>query len=113
MRACWRGAPTNCSKGADHVENLRDGALIERVHVDVGADERCCDISLKIRERQDKIGFEIEDLRNVGSGSWVCTVRLKFDEQLRYSGTDRRKPTKPDNRPPHRDAVNQSQSASA
>jgi hypothetical protein len=55
-------------KGTDHVENLRDGALIERVHIDVGADERRCDIRLKIRKSQDEIGFEIEDLRDVGRG---------------------------------------------
>jgi hypothetical protein len=66
-------------RAADHVENLRDGALIERVDLNVGADKRCCDIRLKIGESQDEIGFEIEDLRDVGGGErrdpWLLASR--------------------------------------
>jgi len=38
------------------------------VHVDVGADERCRDICLQIRESQDEVGLKIQDLRDVGGG---------------------------------------------
>jgi hypothetical protein len=34
----------------------------------MGANERCCDIGLKIGESQDEIRFEIEDLRDIGGG---------------------------------------------
>jgi hypothetical protein len=56
--------------------------------VDVGADERCCDISLKIEgESQDEIGLEVEDqsspfrktkeaVKNV-MGRSVCIVYLR------------------------------------
>jgi hypothetical protein len=43
-----------CSEGADHLENLRDSALIERAHLDVGADERCCDYRLEDREKSGR-----------------------------------------------------------
>ena len=62
------GGADQSAKRADHVENLRDGPLIERMHIDVGSDERCCNVGLKIRESQNEIGFEIQDLRDVGGG---------------------------------------------
>src|SRR5689334_13558349 len=45
----------------------------------MGANERCCNIGLKIGESQDEIRFEIEDLRDVGGGerrhSWLLASR--------------------------------------
>src|SRR5262249_27335528 len=49
------------------------------MHIDMGANERCCDIGLEIGEGQDEIGFEIEDLRDVGGGKrrdpWLLASR--------------------------------------
>jgi hypothetical protein len=53
---------------ADHVEDFRHAALIEGVNGYSLPDERGDDVGLKVREAQDEIGFEFDNLRDVRRG---------------------------------------------
>ena len=62
------------------------------MHVDVGADERCRDICLQIRESEDEIGLKVQDLRNVGGGErrdpWLLTPRPRRANHIARDADD-------------------------
>ncbi len=60
---------------ADHVENAGDVALVEGMHIDIGADQFGDDIGLQIGEGQHQIGLKREDFRHV-SGDEGGNARL-------------------------------------
>jgi hypothetical protein len=49
----------------DHIEDPRDGSLIERVDVKPATDEVGDNVCLEIGERQDEVGPECEDLVDI------------------------------------------------
>ena len=52
---------------ADHVENAGDVSLIEPMHGDARTDQGGNDVGLQIGKRQNQIGIECEDFRDVGA----------------------------------------------
>ena len=55
-------------EGADHREDAGHVALVEQMDGEAGAGEILDDPGLEIGEREDEIGLERQDFRNVGRG---------------------------------------------
>jgi hypothetical protein len=53
------------AKHSNHIEDPRDGPLIECVDVEPAADQISDDIRLEIGEGQDEVGLECEDLVDI------------------------------------------------
>jgi len=58
----------------DHRDGLQDGgdaALVEHVHRHAGADQLAGDVGLQVRETQHQVGFERQDLVDLGGEKGV------------------------------------------
>jgi hypothetical protein len=53
---------------AHHVEDFRNGALVEGMNGDALPDQRGDDVRLEIGETEDEVRPQIEDLRNIRRG---------------------------------------------
>jgi hypothetical protein len=61
-------AADECAEGADHSEDARYIALVENVNGKSCAREVSSDRCLKVREGENQIGLQRDDLRDVGRG---------------------------------------------
>jgi len=62
------GGADQRAQHADHVQDLRDRALVEGMNGDTSPDQRGDDVRLQVGEAEDEVGTQIEDLRDIRRG---------------------------------------------